>query len=148
MRSRYDAWGWYDGQVADDDVRSTPESPPTLAQTTVPGELRGYWTGQQWTARPYVPPGAAPAPDPTPQSVSAAQARFQLIDDALDDLFAAALAAITPDRRRRRLLAEWATARAFDRRRSALTAGLNALGHTRQQINAFFVAAAAQEDLA
>jgi hypothetical protein len=60
MAYRFDARGWYDGEVPDGSPRSTGEPPPITSTTTTPGEDRANWSGLAWVVAPFA---AAPGPD-------------------------------------------------------------------------------------
>lgn len=60
MAYRFDARGWYDGEVPDGSPRSTDVAPPITSTTTTPGEDRANWAGLAWVVTPFA---AAPEPD-------------------------------------------------------------------------------------
>lgn len=60
MAYRFDARGWYDGEVPEGAPRSTSEPPPIHSTTTTPGEERANWSGLAWVTAPY---SAPPGPD-------------------------------------------------------------------------------------
>lgn len=60
MNYYFDLYGWYTSAVLPG--RSTNIVPPTLSETTTPGEPRANFTGYVWQEMPY----AAPAPQSPP----------------------------------------------------------------------------------
>lgn len=76
----YDLHGWYTSEVLPG--RSTTIEPPTLSETTAPGELRANWTGHQWLVLPYTEP--PPAPEPI-AARAAAWERIKAMREKLSD---------------------------------------------------------------
>jgi hypothetical protein len=64
MKSKYDAWGWFDGIAAEGEFERVTEASPGTVPPRVVGELYPNWTGLEWVALPYVEPEPLPEVDP------------------------------------------------------------------------------------
>lgn len=72
----YDLWGWYS---ADDYPGRQAPDPVNMSMTTVPGELRANWTGQEWVDIPYSAPPEIHITAPVPEFISRLQAKAILM---------------------------------------------------------------------
>lgn len=98
MAHAFDLWGWYAGEVADGEPRSTHLVPPTLSTAEADGAPRANWTGEAWAVRPYAAPPADEAPPP--DEVLTYQAHAVLIQSGWMPAVKAAIAAIEDETER------------------------------------------------
>lgn len=99
MAFEFDLWGWYAGEVAEGEPRSTLLEPPTLSTSEAEGAPRANWTGEAWATRPYMPPPAE-EPPPPPDEVETYRAHAVLIQAGWMPAVKAAIAAIADDTER------------------------------------------------
>lgn len=140
MAYRFDARGWYDGEVPEGAPRSTGEPPPIHSTTTTSGEERANWSGLAWVVVPFAP--APPPQYPVPAAVTMRQARLALLGAGLLSSVDAAIDAMSePTRSAARI--EWEYSNELQRSNPLVLALGPALNLTSEQIDALFIAASA-----
>lgn len=138
MAYRFDARGWYDGEVPDGSPRSTGEPPPITSTTTTPGEERANWSGLAWVVVPFA---EAPPPQyPVPSEVTMRQARRALHATGMLAAVDAAIDAL-PEPERTAARIEWEYSSAVQRHNGFVAQLGPALGLSDSALDDLFVLA-------